>query len=716
MSNSGVLPRLPAVPGIRSQLAMHERQLRDDFFLDAPSVDQSTSVTHSCKQLPPPPKVKSRRKLVVPQNAVDFFPDIPSQLLAVHECLDARVVIERQFTQRRVRPNVSLHPGAALNRGDRNQVAAPRIFLDTSGLELAGQQNRNYCARHASTKPRHRGLQHDHHDEHKVRYGGRLLGGASEDSQSMSAALVASALMAGTTSVLFGLNNGASSGALENLIDLGGLAQANHPGPFLQGWIVASAWAGSVLGALGCSLVATSRVALVLAAALNAVGGCVTAFAPTLQILIAGRVICGFGNGLCNVALAQYSAELAPASVRGGTIALQETTFLMGALTGALAARRWLRTSGGWRRMWGLTCPVGLLALPLLLRLPETPRVIFRRAAASARRDDPFLQGGSGGTGTDENHWQASFSAARAEASEVLCYVRGLERPDRAMIEELDAIEMSYTRSEGESEVNEDVPFNNWGPREVPFAQIVGLPLRRQLLMAGSLVASGPALSGSVSIEGYGTQIFHAIGFKTSTSASLTVAFYAIRLVTTLPDFLWLDAFKRRSLLAAGFAAMSCSYAVASLALVKKKRKIVVAALLGNAVAYQAAIAPMGWIMPAEMYPADMRTGAASLSSVAYTGSAQVVLQLQPLLARGGPLAVLVAYGTTSAIAVVLNYAVLPETQGRSLEEIEQELFERRSWRRSVLGLPAQQQGENGYQHHLLQERIGLVDSDAPQY
>merc|ERR1712226_133454 len=136
-----------------------------------------------------------------------------------------------------------------------------------------------------------------------------------------------------------------------------------------------------------------------------------------------------------------------------------------------------------------------------------------------------------------------------------------------------------------------------------------------RLLLGGTVAMSGPAISGHSAFEAYGTQIFHMIGFAKDTSADLTIGLYAVRLATSLPAFLWVDSMSRRSLLGMGLSGMSVCYAIAGLSHQVSVPSAAAGSILLSAAAFQAGVAPLSWIIPTELFPADMRMKGSTISS-----------------------------------------------------------------------------------------------------
>eukprot|EP00439_Symbiodinium_sp_Y106_P065116 s68_g10.t1 len=527
------------------------------------------------------------------------------------------------------------------------------------------------------------------------RYGGRLLGGVEAersqdadptDSQNFTPILFANCLIIGLSAALGGYDHGAASGALQNLVALRGLKRQGRLGPLLQGWVVASAWASNIAGNLGGYYMPTPRLALIVAGFLEAIGSLLTALAPQLWVLILGRLVNGFGLGLNGVAVSQYISEIAPPNARGGAIAVQETTFVSGAFIGALVGQHFLRLKDGWRTTWGLASPLGLLAVLTMLRMPDTPRSIYRRAARTAneqRSESPEAA---------QRRLMAVLEAARREALSTMCQIRGFEFADAAMLQELDGIERTYIselnllgRAGSSAASPSATGSQEWWQEELPISQIFKSPVHLRLLLAGCAANTLPALSGSEALLNYAGQMFHMVGFGYPDAASLAVSMYGVKLVMAFPSFLWLDSVGRRVLLSYGLSGVTASYGVAALGLGLHSPTLAGIGLMASQAIYQGAVGPVTWIVSSEMYPSDMRARGCAIAAATFSTFTLLSVQFHPLLISRGHFTVLAMYALSAQAAWLLTRVTVPETKGRTLEEIQDEAFDGRLFRRTSI-------------------------------
>lgn len=525
----------------------------------------------------------------------------------------------------------------------------------------------------------------EQNDAFLQRYGGRLLGGAETegaelDSQRLTPVLFANCLVIGLSAALTGYDHGAASGALQNLVALKGLRRQRRFGPLLQGWVVASAWVSNIIGNLSGYYMPTPRIALIVAGLLEMLGSLLTGFAPTLWVLILGRLVNGFGLGLNGVAVAQYVSEVAPPHARGGAIAVQETTFVSGAFIGALVGQHFLRIRHGWRTIWGLAAFFGGLATVTMLRMPDTPRSIYRRAARMAAAETSQTPEAA------QRHLLQVLEEARREAMSTMCQLRGIEFPDQAMLSELEGIERTYV-----SELNllgraaSSEGAQEWWQEELPLLEILRSPVHLRLLLAGCAANALPALSGSEAQMNYAGQMFRMVGFHYQDAATAGVAMYALKLAIAAPSFLWLDAIGRRKLLSFGLTGVTACYGLSAVGLGLHSPGLAGAGLLASQAIYQSCVGPVTWIVSSELYPSDMRARGCALASATFSTSTLLSVQFHPLLISRGPFTVFATYAMTAQAAWLLTRVTVPETKGRTLEEIQDEAFQGRLFRRTSM-------------------------------
>ena len=183
--------------------------------------------------------------------------------------------------------------------------------------------------------------------------------------------------------LLFGYDTGVISGALLFIPNTFKLT------PFLQGAIVAGLLLGAMIGAAFAGRMADHlgrRRLIMIAAVVFTAGSLLAAFAPTVGILVAARVIIGLGVGSAALVVPLYLSEIAPTGVRGAIASLNQLMIVAGILV-AFIVNAILASSGNWRLMLGLAAVPSVVLFVGMLFMPETPRYLVHTGEEEAAEE-----------------------------------------------------------------------------------------------------------------------------------------------------------------------------------------------------------------------------------------------------------------------------------------------------------------------------------------
>ena len=473
---------------------------------------------------------------------------------------------------------------------------------------------------------------------------------------------------------LFGYDIGATSGALVSLKSAlhSGVSWASSLSPLESGAVVSASLAGALAGSAAAFTLGDKigrKGELVAAGALYSAGALATGGASSLPLLLLGRATYGLGIGLAMHAAPAYVAETAPATVRGLLISLKEGFIVGGILAGFLASAAGVDGDGGWRLIWGAAALPGLaLAVGALVATPESPR------------------------------WLLLAGKGRAAAREALRRARGKGCPDAAALDaELDEMSSSSSGEIGETAAA--------APPPPTLSELVTVPRFRRPLFLGLGLVVAQQITGQPSVLYYAPDVFASAGFAAgSQAASVAVGLGLFKLLATGVAVATVDKVGRRPLLVGGVATMSGALAVLAAAQMAATAAataaaansggaavaaaaaaaaasssspplaswVAVAALLTYVGAYQVSFGPITWLLIGEIFPLAARGRAAALATLTNFGAnAAVSLALPPLQAAAGPSATYVLFSAIAAASAVLIAGNVPETKGKTLEEIE---------------------------------------------
>ena len=429
--------------------------------------------------------------------------------------------------------------------------------------------------------------------------------------------------------VLFGYDTGVISGALLFIPNDFKLT------PFLEGAIVAGLLLGAMIGA-ACAGRLSDRLGrrrLIMIAAIVFTGGALlAALAPSVWVLIAARVIIGLAVGSAALVVPLYLAEIAPAEVRGAITSLNQL-MIVGGILAAYIINAILASSGNWRLMLGLAAVPSLALLVGMFFMPETPRYLVH-------------------TGEEE------------AAAEVLEDLPGDERPQKR-IEEIREVDQAEEGGNG-----------------------LAALLRAKWIRPALLVAVGLAVFQQ--LVGINTIIYYAPTTLTGVGFSKTSAIYAnliigvINVALTIVAIWLIDRVGRKPLLYSGIVGMVASLIVLGVGLSVlatphhpgDPAAILTLVCLATFIAsFAATWGPVVWVMIPEVLPLSVRGTAMGIAVFGNWAANFAVSQtFPPLLKSLGPGPVFLGYAALGICAGLFVKAVVAETKGRSLEDIEAEL------------------------------------------
>jgi len=441
-----------------------------------------------------------------------------------------------------------------------------------------------------------------------------------------SPALVLVLVVVLLSGALFGYDQGVISGALE------GIQRSLKLSPTLlevvTSWVTLGALAGSLAGGEIADRLGR-RTALLAAAGLFAAGAAVEAFAPNVTILVAGRLVVGFGVGVAAVAAPLYAAELAPAEHRGRFVSAYQLAITIGIFLAYLIDQA-LASDREWRIMLGVSAVPALLLLVAILPAVESPRWLVRMGQRDRARD----------------------SIVRA---------RPWVDPDVR----LKSIEDS---------LRDEPPNASWSE--------VFAPAWRRPLTIGIGLAVFQQITGINAVIYYSDRIFAAAGFSSPQAQTMatTWAIGAVNVVATLIAVAFIDKLGRRPLLLAGLAGMCVSLAAVGLAFFSAGTAamsptagmVTLIALILFIVSFAFSLGPVVWTVINEIFPGRVRGRAVAVATAVNWGAAFLVseffITLVDAIGEAGTFALFAIFCVAGGVWV---YHRVPETKGRSLEQIE---------------------------------------------
>ena len=435
-------------------------------------------------------------------------------------------------------------------------------------------------------------------------------------------------LVAAVGGFLFGYDTAVINGANRYLKAHFGLD------PFLEGLAGASAIAGCIPGAMLAGFLSDRlgrRKILFACALLYAVSGVLSAVPRTFIEFLAARFISGLGIGASSMICPVYIAELAPAAKRGRLGSLFQLGIVLGIFL-TLFINAGIQASGdeawnaasGWRWMLGAEVVPAALLLGLLFFVPESPRWLIQAGRAPEAR----------------SILETIVSPAAAQ-------------------QEIAAVQAVLGQEEGR------------------FSELFQVRFRRPLIIAVFVMAFSQ-FSGINAIMYYSTKILTTAGIGVKDSFTATALLGLVNVVFTFVAIALVDRAGRRALLLAGLTAQVLALGAVGWMFHSGSAGMgLMIAIVAFVAAFAMAMGPVSWILCSEIFPTKVRGRAMSVATFVIWTSCYIVAQTFPMLNDSpavGPALTFWIYTAFSLAGLLFVVRMVPETKGRSLEEIE------RSW------------------------------------
>lgn len=404
--------------------------------------------------------------------------------------------------------------------------------------------------------------------------------------------------------------------------------------PAMQGLAMSIALAGCLVGAMAAGMLADrlGRKPLLLLSALifvlTAYGtGAFSVFAYFLLARFLGGIAIGIASGLSPM----YIAEVAPTSVRGKLVSLNQLTIVIGILAAQIV--NWLLVSDSaewnklmaWRWMfWAAAFPAGAFLL-LAALIPESPR------------------------------WLA-MKGKRARAMATLTKIGGLD----------------YAKQELQAFDEASAQQASQGGLRLLFSR----PFRRVLLI-GIVVAMFQQWSGTNVIFNYAQEVFQSAGYDVDNTFINIVVTGIANLIFTFVAIYTVDRLGRRALMLIGAGGLAGIYFTLGLCYYLHLSGTVMVCLVVMAIAcYAMSLGPVTWVLLSEIFPNRVRAVAVATATFALWVASCTLTYTFPFLNKGlGTYGTFWIYAAICACGFVFFYLRLPETKGKSLEKLEKEML-----------------------------------------
>ena len=410
--------------------------------------------------------------------------------------------------------------------------------------------------------------------------------------------------------------------------------------PYLQGWAMSSALIGCLFGAMISGYLTDRfgrKIPLIIAAALftiSAIGtGAVNQFTP----FIVYRLIGGLGIGLASAISPMYIAEISPAPMRGRLVSINQLTIVIGILAAQIInyliaekvpesfshteiVHSW-NGQMGWRWMfWAETAPA-LAFFVLAFFIPESPRFLAKSGKSEAALSILKKVGG--------------HDYAIQEQKEIARTLHG---------------------------TNSKIDWKALRSKKV-----------RPVLILGIVLAIFQQWCGINVIFNYAEEIFTSAGYSVGDMLFNIVITGTVNLIFTLLAMRMVDSWGRRKLMLLGSIGLALVYFALGSSYYFELKGLAILILVMIAIAtYAMTLAPITWVVLSEIFPNSIRGTAMAIATTALWIACFLLTYTFPILNKLlNASGTFWLYGFICLSGFMFILKKLPETKGKSLEEIE---------------------------------------------
>lgn len=435
------------------------------------------------------------------------------------------------------------------------------------------------------------------------------------------------AVIAATVGLLFGFDTGVISGALPFLKQFWKLNDASIE--LITTTVLIGAVAGAVCSGKLADIIGRKRM-IIINAVIFTIGAVGCAFAPSITVLIAMRIIIGFAIGITSYVVPMYISEISPSRVRGALVTLNQLMITIGILVSYITDYLLSNDTNpaSWRWMFLVGFIPSLILLIGMFFLPETPRWLISK-----------------------QRWE--------EGKKILLRVEDPDVVEQTLADLQKEIQISSENTSGLKEI-----FKPW--LRAPLIITVGIFFFQQF-------------SGVNTIIYYSPIIFKMAGIVSNTKSIIpAIIIGAVNVLACLLSVFLLDKAGRRKLYFVGILGMIPSLLLLGACFYFKEELgaslpvFAVLSIVCYIIFIAISLAPLGWLLISEVFPLNVRGIGMSIGSLSHWAfNAVITFTFLKLVNSLGIDFTFWSYAGICVVGAIWGYYYIPETKGKSLEEIE---------------------------------------------
>ncbi|KAF8845934.1 general substrate transporter [Paxillus ammoniavirescens] len=448
-----------------------------------------------------------------------------------------------------------------------------------------------------------------------------------------------------------GLSFGYDQGVIANVLVMKEFLARWPISPWEKGLMTAVLELGALFGALSSGILAdkySRRHSIFLASVIFCIGSGLQAGARSLNDLIIGRAIGGFGVGALSMLAPLYMAEISPPELRGSLIALEQLAIVLGVVFGFWIGflTRNIGSSASWRIPLALQFIPGTSLCLGCFFLPPSPRLLVLRG----RLDDAM-----------RSLAKLRLRTPEEAAHDPLIQLELLEmRADTALVQR-------GTGTKGSGGIHDWTKLFHFKYRD---RTLIGVMMMffQQWSGINALLYYGPTLVRNIGVDGNEVTLLVSGGIG------------IIQAIAVIPAILYLDKWGRKPLLKGGSAVMAISHFLIAILIRQFENDwpshsaaawLAVTCVYTFTAAYGMSYGPIGWILPSEVFPLSMRSKGVSLSTASNWINNFIIGLITPPMMEISPAAAFLTFACACFAGYLWSSHIVPETANVSLEEID---------------------------------------------
>jgi major inositol transporter-like SP family MFS transporter len=441
------------------------------------------------------------------------------------------------------------------------------------------------------------------------------------------------ALIATFGGLLFGYDTAVINGALNPMV------AELHLTKLTEGGVTSGLLVGAAVGAILGGRLSDGwgrRKSIILMSVLFFVGAMLCVVAPNFGVMLVGRIILGLAVGAASTVVPVFLAELAPYEIRGSLAGRNELMIVVGQLAAfiinAIISSAFGEGNGVWRIMLAVEALPAVALFIGMLRMPESPRWL-----ASKGRDD--------------------------EALKVLSTLRTKDRAT-AELAEIDQV----TAEEGKR-------------KGMPIGEILRNKWLVRILLIGIGLGVAQQLTGINAIQYYGQTVLIQAGFAANVAIIVNIGPGIVGVLGAIIALRMMDHFSRRRTFIIGFTSTTVIHVligILSNALPEGNAArpwvllILIVLFVGSV---QTFLNVAVWVTLSEIFPLKMRGFGIGVSVFfLWIANAFLGLYFPTIISAFGITGTFFGFAVVNALALLFVWRAVPETRGRSLEKLEEDV------------------------------------------